>query len=108
MTGDELPRQIADALHALDCGCADYTGYDDEDESYRSSADVAAVVARRFADAQVAAEREERRREREVVLDDLRRILEALGLGDHARPYSANQVVQREVLPAIYKLRGQP
>jgi hypothetical protein len=32
---------------------------------------------------------------------DLADILRALGLGDHARPYSPHEVVQREVLPAL-------
>jgi hypothetical protein len=43
----------------------------------------------------------------DVVHDDLVRILEALDLGTHGRPYSSHSVVHREVLPAIAKLRGE-
>lgn len=39
--------------------------------------------------------------ERQAVHADLVAILAALGIGDHARPYSSHEVVQREVLPAI-------
>jgi hypothetical protein len=40
----------------------------------------------------------------DVVHEDLRQILLALGLGDHARTYSSHEVVQREILPAIRQL----
>jgi len=40
--------------------------------------------------------------------DDLREIMAALGIPDHARPYSAHEVVQREVLPAIRALGPSP
>ena len=36
--------------------------------------------------------------------DDVRQIVTALGLGDHARDISPHDVVQLEVLPAILKL----
>ena len=39
--------------------------------------------------------------------DDLRAILDALGISTHARPYSPHEVVQREVLPAITALRAK-
>jgi hypothetical protein len=41
------------------------------------------------------------RTEQDVMQDDLAAILRELGLGDHARPLSAHQVVQTEVLPMI-------
>lgn len=44
--------------------------------------------------------------ERELVIEDLRAILRALGLSDGARPYSAHEVVQRDILPAIRRLRS--
>ena len=37
---------------------------------------------------------------------DIVDILNALGIGDHARPYSTHEVVQREILPAIRSLVG--
>lgn len=40
----------------------------------------------------------------EVFVDDVRGLLDALGLGTHARPYSAHAVIHRDVLPAIYAL----
>lgn len=40
-----------------------------------------------------------------LIQDDLRAILEALGLGTHARPYSPHEVVHRDILPAIQRLR---
>ena len=45
-------------------------------------------------------------KEREVALEDLRAILRALGLGGHARPISAHQVVHEEILPKIHRLCG--
>lgn len=33
-------------------------------------------------------------------------MLNALGLGDHARPISMHEIVQTEILPAIHRLRG--
>lgn len=39
--------------------------------------------------------------EREAIHADIVEILDALGLGDHARPYSTHEVVQREILPRI-------
>lgn len=39
--------------------------------------------------------------ERTILFEDLRQMLRALYLPDNARPYSAHQVVQREILPAI-------
>lgn len=41
----------------------------------------------------------------EVFADDVRALLVALGLGTHARPYSAHAVIHREVLPALRALR---
>lgn len=43
--------------------------------------------------------------EKDLIFEDLSAILRALGLGDHARPISAHDVVQREILPAIQGLR---
>lgn len=40
----------------------------------------------------------------DVLFDDLQELLELLGLGIHARPYSAHEVMQREVLPAVRAL----
>lgn len=37
----------------------------------------------------------------EVMNNDVLRILRALGLSDHARPYSCHRVVEDEILPAI-------
>lgn len=48
------------------------------------------------------------RAQQEAVHADLTAILNELRLGDHARPYSSHDVVQREVLPAIRALRGKP
>lgn len=70
----------------------------------------------RSAHAEILAERDEaraalaqrdaeRRAERDAVRADLVAILAALGIGDHARPYSAHDVVQREILPTIAALR---
>jgi hypothetical protein len=42
-----------------------------------------------------------------VYQDDVRALLLALGLSDHARPESAHQVLQDEVLPAITALRTE-
>jgi hypothetical protein len=42
--------------------------------------------------------------EKDLIFEDLFAILRALGLGDHARPISAHDVVQREILPAIAAL----
>jgi hypothetical protein len=42
--------------------------------------------------------------EQEAVHRDLVAILHALGISDHARPYSSHEVVQREVIPAIERL----
>ena len=47
----------------------------------------------------------EQRAERDAVHADLVAILAALGIGDHARPYSSHDVVQREILPAIAAAR---
>jgi hypothetical protein len=47
-----------------------------------------------------------RRNPGDVLHEDLRQILLVLGLGDHARPCSPHEVVQREVLPAIRRLMG--
>jgi hypothetical protein len=43
--------------------------------------------------------------ERQIIFEDLQAILRELGLSDSARPYSAHEVVQREILPAIRRLR---
>lgn len=40
----------------------------------------------------------------EIAVGDVRLILAALGLGTHARPYSAHAVVHREILPALRAL----
>jgi hypothetical protein len=45
-----------------------------------------------------------RRLDVDVIHEDVRQILVALGLGDHARPYSAHEVVQREILPRIHEV----
>ena len=37
----------------------------------------------------------------DVQQDDLRALLVALGLGDHARSYSAHAVIHRDILPAL-------
>ena len=37
----------------------------------------------------------------EVMLDDIACVLRALGLGDHARPYSPHLVFQDEIMPAV-------
>jgi hypothetical protein len=37
----------------------------------------------------------------DVAVEDVRAIAVALGLGGHARPYSAHEVVVREILPAL-------
>lgn len=42
-----------------------------------------------------------------VFHDDVREMLLALGLGDHARPYSAHLVVRNEILPEIKRLRSK-
>jgi len=39
-----------------------------------------------------------------LVHADLVAIMTALGIGDHARPYSSHEVIHREVIPAIWKL----
>lgn len=38
---------------------------------------------------------------KEVFHDDIVEILHAMRIGDHARPYSAHEVVHREILPAL-------
>jgi len=48
------------------------------------------------------------RAEREMIHEDLCAILRELGLSDGARPYSAHDVVHRDILPAIRRLRAQP
>lgn len=45
--------------------------------------------------------------DRTVMLDDLAAILRTLDLGDHARPQSAHEVMQGEVLPAVDRLVNQ-
>lgn len=40
----------------------------------------------------------------QLVHEDIRQLLEAAGLGTHARPYSTHEVVQRELLPAVRRL----
>jgi hypothetical protein len=37
---------------------------------------------------------------------DVTAILDALGLGTYARPYSMHEVVQREILPALDRIKG--
>lgn len=44
----------------------------------------------------------------EVVQRDVADILDALGLGTHARDASTHEVVQGEVIPEILRLRGVP
>jgi len=41
----------------------------------------------------------------DVQQDDVRDLLIALGLGDHARPESLHCIVQEEIIPAIRRLR---
>lgn len=43
--------------------------------------------------------------ERDLVHQDIVAILGALGIGDHARPYSTHEVVVREIIPEIEALR---
>jgi len=43
----------------------------------------------------------------DIIHADLTAIMEALGISTHARPYSSHEVVQREVLPAINRLRNR-
>lgn len=40
----------------------------------------------------------------DAATEDVRAIAVALGLGGHARPYSAHEVVRREILPAVQRL----
>lgn len=47
------------------------------------------------------------RAQQDDVHRDLVAILGALGLGDHARPYSSHEVVHHEVLPAIQRLKQE-
>lgn len=42
-----------------------------------------------------------------VMQDDLLGLLRALGLGDHARPYSPHEVMMREVLPEVRRVRRE-
>lgn len=42
----------------------------------------------------------------ETIHQDMVDILNALGLGDHARPISMHEIVQTEILPAIRSLVG--
>jgi len=51
-----------------------------------------------------AAEPPEGLNDNDAAVEDVRAIAVALGLGGHARPYSAHQVVQREILPALAPL----
>lgn len=41
----------------------------------------------------------------ETFVEDIRAVAVALGLGGHARPYSAHAVVHREILPAVQRVR---
>lgn len=43
-------------------------------------------------------------RQMDTVHTDLVAIMSALGIGDHARPYSSHEVIHREVIPAIWRL----
>jgi hypothetical protein len=47
----------------------------------------------------------EERDANDTAIEDVREIAVALGIGGHARPYSAHEVVQKEILPTIEKLR---
>lgn len=40
----------------------------------------------------------------DLLRSDLAEVLAALGLGGHARPYSAHEVVQRDILPRVRAL----
>jgi hypothetical protein len=42
-----------------------------------------------------------------MIQDDIAAILNALGLGDHARPISMHEIVHKEIIPAIDKLRRE-
>lgn len=42
----------------------------------------------------------------ELFQEDVLLILEVLGLGTHARPYSTHEVILREIIPAIKKSKG--
>jgi hypothetical protein len=41
----------------------------------------------------------------DVFQEDVRDLLEALGLGTHARPKSPHEVIQDEIIPAIESLK---
>jgi hypothetical protein len=43
----------------------------------------------------------------DVQQNDIRALLDALGLPDHARPYSLHSVIHRDILPAIQLLGGR-
>jgi hypothetical protein len=51
--------------------------------------------------------RASRARDSSAFQDDLFKIIKALGLGDHARPASCREIVEREVLPAIAGLTDE-
>lgn len=40
----------------------------------------------------------------ELVQQDITFLLQALGLGDHARPYSTHEVIKREIIPHCIRL----
>lgn len=52
-------------------------------------------------EAQVQAATGQRAADSDTAVEDVRAIAVALGLGGHARPYSAHEVVRREILPAL-------
>lgn len=56
--------------------------------------------------AMLVEELQKRVEQAKVFQDDVRDLLEALGLGTHARPESPHDVVQNEVIPAIKALRS--
>lgn len=56
-------------------------------------------------EARIEQEIHRRTAEQKAVHDDLQEILLALGIGDHARPYSGHELVQRDILPAIWRQR---
>lgn len=44
-------------------------------------------------------------RQMDTVYTDLVAIMDELGIGNHARPYSSHEVIHREVIPTIRRLR---
>lgn len=41
----------------------------------------------------------------ETIIEDIHSILSALELGNHSRSYSPHEVIEREIIPAIKRLK---